>query len=234
MKALKWAIWIISALPFIITSLVMPALPDTVAIHFNSNWKPDGYGSKYVDYVLPIIILVFAISFYLLIRYYEKKAEAAEDDKTRRDCSSNAKTVAISTVVVTAGFTAMQCALLYSQAQKLSGEAIGSSLVGKITNIFIAVTMIVMGNYIPRTKRNSTVGLRISWSMYNDITWERSNRFGGMVLFATGIILLVISLIVSQGAGMVWALVLIAVDLVIILIYAKKVYTIQKALDDKK
>ena len=70
--------------------------------------------------------------------------------------------------------------------------------------------------------------------MYNDVTWERSNRFGGKVLFVTGIVMLVITLIVGYAAAAVWTFVLIALAVVIMLIYAKKVYTEQKALDDHR
>ena len=234
MKVLKRAMWIISFLPFVITALIIPGLPDIVPIHYDSSWRVDGYGSKYVDYLLPAVVIVFTAIFALLIRNKEKAAEAAQTDKERQDNLANAKTIAISTVGVTAGFAVMQCAFLYGQSKDLSGEALSSSIIAKVTYISVAVLLIIMGNYIPRTKRNGLIGLRCTWSMYNDVTWERSNRFGGRVLFITGIVMLIITLVVGYVAAAVWTFVLIALAVVIMLIYAKKVYTEQKALDDHR
>lgn len=31
-----------------------------------------------------------------------------------------------------------------------------------------------------KAKRNTVVGLRTAWSMYNDNTWRKSNRFGAI------------------------------------------------------
>ena len=35
---------------------------------------------------------------------------------------------------------------------------------------------------MPKTKKNGTIGVRISWSMYNDVTWAKSNYFGAIAV----------------------------------------------------
>ncbi|MCR5322928.1 MAG: SdpI family protein [Lachnospiraceae bacterium] len=235
MKALKRVMWIISIIPFIFTAFLIKGLPDTVPIHYDSNWKIDGYGSKYVDFLLPILIIVFTAVFAGVIRYKEKQAENTEDDRIRRDNEANAKSLAISAIVMALFFVALQFAMIYGQFREFSGEAMKNSLnVGKVANIMIAVTLIVMGNFIPRTKKNGLIGIRTTWSMYNDVTWERSNRMGGKVLFITGIILLPISFFTEQFAGIMWMFILLTVAVIIILVYSKKVYDEQKALDEFK
>lgn len=234
MKALKRIMWIVTFLPFAITAFIVPGLPDTIPTHYNSSWKVDGYGSKYVSYLLPAVIIGFTLAFALMIRSKEKQAETADNEKEKNANIANAKVLAITTIVVTAGFAAMQCAFLYAASKDISGEVVGSSIISKITYISVAILLIVAGNYMPRTKRNGMIGLRCSWSMYNDITWERSNRFAGKVLVIAGILILIITLLVGQVAGAISLFVLLGGAVAISLVYAKRVYTEQKALNNSR
>ncbi len=51
--------------------------------------------------------------------------------------------------------------------------------------ILMGIIFIILGNFMTKTRINSTVGVRIGWSMYNDNTWRKSNRFGAYVILAS-------------------------------------------------
>ena len=55
-----------------------------------------------------------------------------------------------------------------------------------ISNCCLGLILIVIGNIIPKCKRNSVVGVRTTWSMDNDTTWELSNRLGGRLIMICG------------------------------------------------
>ena len=78
---------------------------------------------------------------------------------------------------------------------------------------------------MPKTRTNYAAGVRISWSMYNDNTWRKSNRFGGYALIITGIITIMESVLVSNSfvASMIMVGLLILATIVIV-IYAHRVY----------
>ena len=261
MKVLKRVMWIAAMIPFIVTAFVMPGLPDTVVLHFDSGWRANGWGSKYMNWLFPVIILAITGFWALIIRYYEKKAweaEAKELERSRRsqgneefdeeaevrrireenkvvqDSISNAKIIAIVGLCQAVAFGIMQCALLFTQYSSAdSPSLLSGTLVGRISNIMIAVIIIITANYMPKARMNSTVGLRVSWSMYNEITWSRSNHFAGKALMVAGVIMIVIALIAKPLTATIWTLILIFAATGVSLWYAHKVYVIQKSLNEK-
>ena len=54
----------------------------------------------------------------------------------------------------------------------------------------MGVILILLGNAMPKVRRNTVMGLRTVWSLKNDETWKRSQRFGGASLMAVGAVML--------------------------------------------
>ena len=55
--------------------------------------------------------------------------------------------------------------------------------------------MIILGNYFPKIEKNRTLGIKTYWSMYNEVTWQKTHRFGGFVSMILGVLLVIIGLI---------------------------------------
>ena len=69
------------------------------------------------------------------------------------------------------------------------------------SNIFIPLIMIVVGIILflmPPKKINSFYGYRTRRSMQNNETWIFANKFSGKIMFFVGIILLIISIIITN------------------------------------
>lgn len=77
---------------------------------------------------------------------------------------------------------------------------------------------------MPKTKNNPYIGVRTKWSMYNDTTWMKSNRFGARALMITGILMIMTSLLFPPVTGIILAMVLPLVATAVIFIYSRKVY----------
>ena len=45
---------------------------------------------------------------------------------------------------------------------------------------------IVVGNYMPKIRQNSFMGIRVKWTLENEANWNASHRFGGKVWVAGG------------------------------------------------
>jgi len=56
--------------------------------------------------------------------------------------------------------------------------------IARISCILCGIYFVVVGNYMTKAKRNTVVGFRTAWSMYNDNTWRKSNRFGAISIVA--------------------------------------------------
>lgn len=49
-----------------------PTLPETIAIHFDSNGEPNGYGSKSTLFFIPVLVSVLVIFLGVICRYPHK------------------------------------------------------------------------------------------------------------------------------------------------------------------
>ena len=71
---------------------------------------------------------------------------------------------------------------------------------------------------------NYVIGVRTTWSMYNEETWSKSNRFGGIVLMVTGIAMVIASLVLKESALIIANLGLVILSSIVILAYTYKVF----------
>lgn len=54
-------------------------------------------------------------------------------------------------------------------------------------NVLMGLIAIVIGNYLPKTRRNSTIGVKIKWTLENDENWNATHRFTGKVWVCVGV-----------------------------------------------
>ncbi len=60
----------------------------------------------------------------------------------------------------------------------------------KGTVLIFFVIFILLGNQMPRLRRNSTFGIKVRWAMTDDENWRLTHRFGGRVYVLGGVALL--------------------------------------------
>lgn len=70
-------------------------------------------------------------------------------------------------------------------------EALGKVLnVGSATLAAVSVLLIVLGNFLGKSRANFFVGVRTPWSLSSDLSWEKSNRICGWLMVLTGLAVL--------------------------------------------
>ena len=223
---IKKAMWIISFIALAGTAIVLQFMPDQVPMHYDAVGNIDRWGSKYENLIFPVIILAMSLFWTWFIRYYEKKAHKKADEKESAGARSNAKVLGIVGLCMVAMYTVMQGFILYGAYNEVvSGATKWSVDIGKVSVILMGIIFIVLGNFMTKTRINSTVGFRVSWSMYNDNTWRKSNRFGAYAIMIVGVVTIVMTVILknSFGAAMAAASAVLLAS-VITLVYAHKVY----------
>ena len=62
-----------------------------------------------------------------------------------------------------------------------------------IIPLFVGLLFIAIGNYLPKTKRNYTMGIKLPWTLNSDENWRRTHRLGGICFIIIGI-----SVIISE------------------------------------
>lgn len=96
-------------------------------------------------------------------------------------------------IVSLALFNAMTGYFLYTSFHKV--ENLSSVPVDESQLLFgiLGAAMIILGNIMPKLRMNPYIGLRTGWSMKNETTWKKSQRFGGISFILAGIMIVLIS-----------------------------------------
>ncbi len=220
---MKTAAKITACLPLAMTLIWLQFLPDRVPLHYNFAGEIDRWGSKWELLLLPGITLLFAAGFSLAGLLMRRRA--GTDEKALAHAGSNRKLLRGVLLASALLFTVLQAVLLLG-AGKAAADGTKTAPVPflRITALGLAFLFIVLGNLMPRSRLNSTVGLRCGWSMYNETTWRRSNRFGGWALVAAGLVSIPAALLVPEPWPIVVLLGALLAASVASLVYARKVY----------
>lgn len=76
-------------------------------------------------------------------------------------------------------------------------------------DIGFGLMFIVLGNYLPKIRRNRTMGIKVKWALEDEENWNATHRFGGKVWVACGFVCLLCALFPFSGLGI--ALFIVAV-----------------------
>ena len=229
----------IAALCLFVTLLVLRELPAQIPAHYDFAGNVTRYGSKYELLILPVVLLLVSFGSRFLLLYFHRKAEQAESDKERQAAAANAKVLVSVGLVMNLFFCLLQAGLLWSAAWTAEhfgtagGAQAGASIAQtaqKAMCVLTSVMLIVLGNILPKTRKNRNVGVRLPYSWYNDITWQKSNRFGGTAMVIAGLLGMVSALLAPSAE---LALGLFTVFLLLAVIattwYSRKVYLEESA-----
>ena len=220
----------IAALCLFVTLLVLRELPAEIPAHYDFAGNVTRYGSKYELLILPVILLLISFGSRFLLLHLRRKAEQAGSDKERQAAAANAKVVVIVIFSQALILSCIQGVALYNTVFALRGESFLSTFAGeKLLTILCGSLLLVPGNILPKCRRNGMVGFRLPWTKYNDITWQKSNRFAGMMLVAAGALGIVSTVFAPKGYGMFLLSIYIMAAIVISTVRAWQVYREEKA-----
>lgn len=71
------------------------------------------------------------------------------------------------------------------------------------TGIIVGIMMFILGNFMPRTKPNAAFGLRLPWTLSNEIVWRKSNFFAGYLLMLAGILVICLSILFKENTEII-------------------------------
>ena len=223
---MKKLMWSISLFSLIGTAVAIQFIPESVPLHYDAAGNVTRWGSKNENMIFPIIILFMALVWTCFMAYYEKKALKSADEKESAGARSNAKVIGYVGVGMAVMHTVMLGFTLFGEYKgAISGATKQVVDIGKISVIMMGGLYIWLGNIMPKTRMNTTVGVKISWSMYNDTTWKKSNRFGGVAFVIAGVITIITAFIIKSSFGSVMLSIgYICVASIVTFAYAYKVY----------
>lgn len=85
------------------------------------------------------------------------------------------------------------------------------SPIGIFTGVTVGIGLMLLGNYLPKVKRNYSFGCKTPWALDNDQNWRLTHRFGGVAMVLAGLVTVVSGLFSRQMGGAAVVLLLAAV-----------------------
>ena len=163
---------VITLLPMLAGLILWESLPDVVATHFNMQNEPDGWSSKAMAVVgIPVILTALHLVCALLV---------GKDPKHQ---NINRKMLAL-VFWICPLCSFICCGTIYGYALGVSFDFM------RLANLFVGGLFIGIGNYLPKSRQNGTVGVRISWTLSSEENWNKTHRLAGWVWVLCGIVIL--------------------------------------------
>lgn len=216
MKTFKKVLSLILAVtPLICTATaVFFILPDTVAAHFGVNGTPDRYGSKYEAFILPAIILALYLIYFFCRKLIFK---SSADDNNRAERNLDITDTVIMLVLVMMNALNIFLLSIMAKPEYLKDK---ESTIFVIISAVIGIMFIVIGNIMPKTRRNSVIGMRMPFCMDTDEHWYIANRAGGVAMVISGLVTVISGLIVRNGSYIIYMIIALILSLTVASIYS--------------
>ena len=213
MKKYKWQLVIssiVTLLPVLFGVAMWNQLPATMVSHWGADDVADGTASKaFVVFGFPLILLAMHWLALWASLVIDKKND--QNEKMIRICYS-----------VVPALSLVMNAFLYSVALGKDWDLFA------LIPVLVGAMLLFIGNYMPKTTRNRTMGIKLHWTMGNDENWQKTHRLGGKIYFWGGLAVIASALLPVKIAIAV-LIAVIAVSIIVPTVYSYSIYKKHKA-----
>lgn len=177
---------IILLLPVLVGLCLWNVLPDTMTTHWGADGNADGWSGKaFGVFGLPCILL--AVHWLMLFL----------DSRLTKNYEENRKVYRIVFWIIP-GISLFSNAFVYA-------FALGWDFRPEVfLSLLIGLMFILIGNYLPKTRQNPTLGIKIPWTLSSEENWNRTHRMAGKLWVAGGILLLFTVFLPVNISAWVW------------------------------
>ena len=195
---------VILLLPMVIGIMIWNKLPEQVPMHWNVNGEVDGWGSKgFVVFGFPLIMLGFQWCGVFVTSL----------DKASKDMKGKP----VQLVLWIYPFISLLVhSLVYT-------KVLGYDLsVEVIMPLAMGLMFMVIGNFLPKCKRNRTVGIKLPWTLNDDENWNKTHRFAGKLWVIGGAVIMATAVFGSFIVFFIITLLMVIVPTVFSYLYYRK------------
>ena len=163
---------ILLLLPMVVGLLLWNRLPEQVPMHWNIEGEVDGWGSR--------AMLVFFLPLFMIAMQWICIFATAADPKNKQQADKPIRLVLWLVPVIsliTHGAT-------YAAALGLTVE------IQQLMLPMLGIVFILIGNYLPKCRRNYTIGIKIPWTLHDDENWTKTHRLAGILWTVGGVLIL--------------------------------------------
>ena len=208
LKKNKWKLIISSVailLPGLIGLLFWDKLPENIIMHWGIDGKADGaMGARTAIFMIPLLLLAVHWICMLITT------------KDKNNDGQNPKFFGIIFWIIPV-LSFVVNGIMYMAAV---GKALEMSA---FLFVFLGAVFAFIGNYLPKCRKNFTMGIRTKWTLADEETWTATHRIGGKVSVICGIAIMLLAFAPIYLAFALMAAIIIA-QVVILSAYSYRYY----------
>jgi len=187
-------------LPIILSITLYDRLPDRVAIHWDAAGNPDNYATKAVAaFVLPLMMAVLNVIVNVGLNHDPKRMNAAPALRLFGYWS----------------IPVLSCILTPVTLFKAMGADIP---IDTFVPVLVGLLFVIIGNYLPKSKQNYTVGIKLPWTLNSQDNWNRTHRFAGYVWMVGGLLLMAVAFLDIQG-------IYVTLPIIVLIVFVPAIYS---------
>ena len=100
------------------------------------------------------------------------------------------------------------------------GTGLGYEMhVGTVAPVFVGLLFLILGNYLPKIRRNRTMGIKLPWTLASEENWTRTHRAAGFTWVAAGLLMVVSAFWQLHGPTVTVVLLALAVGIPVLYSY---------------
>lgn len=159
---------LVCMLPMVFSTIIYQELPEQVAIHWGSDGQPDGWAPRFLA-AFGIPLFLTAINLICQV--------SLNNDPKRKGHSKIAEQLGKWCVPVVSVIL-LPVTLLIAMGAEIPIHLLVSGLVG--------VLLIAVGNYLPKSRQNYTIGIKLPWTLHDQDNWNKTHRLAGYLWMLGG------------------------------------------------
>lgn len=204
---------LLTLLPIVVGLLLWNQFPEKMITHWGITGEADGWSSiPFAVFAPPLLMLA---TLWLCVFFTAK-------DPGNQNRNKKPLNLVLWIIPIISNLSSY---LMYALA-------LGMELsVEKIMIFPLGLMFSVIGNYLPKCKTNSTIGIRVPWTFSSEENWYATHRFGGRVWLIGGI-LMALSAFLPEDAGILVMVISMITLCVLPIAYSYAFYRRQKASGD--
>lgn len=202
---------ILTVMPLLLVGISLFLLPDKIPTHYSIDGTVDRYGSKFELLIFPVLSIVFGAAIFICSKFSSRKETSTKN---------NEKIVLVMGECTLSLFLALNIYFLYTAFYNVTDMYALKLDAGSVLCFLMGLLFIVIGNLMPKAKRNFVVGLRLPWVMNDDELWKKSQHFGGIVCIICGFLLLISAFIFRGFVAMIAFLPITAIMVIVCTVYS--------------
>lgn len=207
---------LIAAVPVIYLATIYNSLPtgNTLPLHFDLNFKPNGFGDKSELLVASIILAAVSVATYFMITYLKLI------DPKRRGLPTGTTFKRMGS-----GIVVFMAVLNFMIIEAASGN---TKLSSQMLFPLIGLLLAFIGNYMNNIKPNYFAGIRLPWTLNNDENWRRTHQFAGKLWFWGGLTGAAICLLFPSPTSRIIFIVIAGIIVILPTIYSYRIFRATK------